>query len=167
MHSNFKFYISTLTCTLSIFFQRDCDQSSGTINITHISTCSNGSLCDAFTCSSNPCSLTSAASCQLLTFPVFQPFDATSFCAANDRLGRYLRPSDLTCKKFILCYLNIGVKGAVFTCPGRTFFNDKCNKILRSVQCRNVEMQKMQKCLICSHHSLRLPWCHHTMQQLV
>lgn len=49
-------------------------------------------------------------------------FNANTFCASK-AVARYAYPTATNCTKYVYCYLNNGIKGAVYTCPGSTLFN--------------------------------------------
>lgn len=51
-------------------------------------------------------------------------FNATAWCINGSKpVARYPYPGSTTCTQYVYCYLNNGLKGAVYTCVGTLLFN--------------------------------------------
>jgi hypothetical protein len=61
-------------------------------------------------------------------------FNATTFCTSRIQ-SRQALPYATQCKQYVYCYLNNGMKGAIYTCPGRTLFDRTKGSCATGVVC--------------------------------
>lgn len=61
-------------------------------------------------------------------------FNPVVWCASK-AATYYPHPSLTTCTKYVYCYENDGMKGAVYTCPTPTKFNPSTKKCEASYTC--------------------------------
>lgn len=115
-----------------------------TLDFTTVFVCPSSSVCNesmplALPFSSVPCyvnatgsNVTVNASCDrpLLKFIAnTASFNATAFCSARST-GVYLHPEITDCSSYVRCYENNVMRGALYTCPGSSRFNNitlKCD----------------------------------------
>lgn len=93
----------------------------GEMDVSQLLTCDTG-FCSEIVdiCTTN---VANSVACSLPSIPVVNTnFNATTYCATRAP-GYYAYPSDLTCKKYVFCFLNDGMKGSNYTCLGTLLFN--------------------------------------------
>lgn len=121
-----------------------CD-ANGALDLSSLTTCESGGVCQASTITgSSPCS-SGSPDCDLPAISTVSPetpsstiqsttdfssttnsqttsspFNATVYCA-NKAVGRYEFES--SSNKYVYCYANGGILGAVYSCVGKTLFN--------------------------------------------
>lgn len=110
-----------------------------TLDFTTVFVCPTSSVCNesmplALPFSSIPCyvnatgsNVTVVTSCdrpQLRFLANTASFNATTFCAIRS-IGVYMHPEKTDCTTYVRCYQDIVLRGAEYTCPGMSRFNNK------------------------------------------
>lgn len=115
-----------------------CDVKTGALDICHLMECPTGEFCiDSIP--DEPCSTIPSPSCPLTSIIVTQKFDANVFCSVKRKVGRYQHPNDkATCKKYVNCFLNDGLKGAEYKCLGATLFDPVVGACMTNYVCTGI-----------------------------